>query len=387
MWNLALMTILTALSATPADADQRKSIPEIQTKSTDEITYNPGAEIDRNEEVLFYPTYGKMENDGKIWTLQVRGSVYDPEMDSVKRAVFIEGMRRTLGVEANSPQAAILEQRLRPFLVDHKSGKEITIQIGPTIARLGQSGADGSIATQVRLQADLVPALGQESVARSLNFEVVLPKTDPRRFNGRVQLIGLTGWSVISDIDDTIKISQVADRKEMLANTFLREFRAVPGMADAYRQLAEDGFAFHYVSGSPWQLYKPLADFFLKERFPAGSLHLKNFRLSNPATLLNLFAQEDYKQAAIEPILMAFPLRKFILIGDSGEKDPEIYGALARMYSAQIALVLIRNVNNEKPNGARLQKAFVDVVRERWRLYTNAEEIGPFVTDVTKSKQ
>ena len=38
------------------------------------------------------------------------------------------------------------------------------------------------------------------------------------------------GVSVISDIDDTIKVTEVLDRRRMLYNTFLREFKDVTGM-------------------------------------------------------------------------------------------------------------------------------------------------------------
>ena len=153
---------------------------------------------------------------------------------------------------------------------------------------------------------------------------------DNRRFAGAVQLIGPRGFSVISDIDDTIKITEVGDRRALLANTFLREFREVPGMAALYRRWAKEGVFFHYVSASPWQLYAPLAAFLEAACYPSGSVHLKGFRWAD-TSLLDLFSSaEKTKRQAIEPILALFPHRRFILVGDSGERDPEIYAALAR---------------------------------------------------------
>ena len=77
---------------------------------------------------------------------------------------------------------------------------------------------------------------------------------DERQLGGAVQLLPPRGVSVVSDVDDTIKISQVADHRELLNNTFLRPMEAVPGMPALYRRWAKDGAAFHYVTASPWQL-------------------------------------------------------------------------------------------------------------------------------------
>lgn len=89
---------------------------------------------------------------------------------------------------------------------------------------------------------------------------------DGRVFKGSVQLVSPTGISVVSDIDDTIKETHVLNRHELAANTFLREFRGVPGMADLFRRWAAgDHIVFHYVSGSPWQLYPALSDFLRRD--------------------------------------------------------------------------------------------------------------------------
>jgi phosphatidate phosphatase APP1 len=75
------------------------------------------------------------------------------------------------------------------------------------------------------------------------------------------------GLSIVSDIDDTIKVTHVpAGKKTILRNTFLNEFQAAAGMRDRYQQMIADAGAaadvcFHYVSGSPWQLFDVLSEF------------------------------------------------------------------------------------------------------------------------------
>jgi phosphatidate phosphatase APP1 len=151
---------------------------------------------------------------------------------------------------------------------------------------------------------------------------------------------------VISDIDDTIKITQVRDRRATLRNTFLRPFEPAPGMAEFCQNLARSNHAeFHYVSASPWQLYLPLAEFVRSNGFPSGTFVLKKFRWKD-RSFLSLFADpEKYKSAVIEPLLKRFPNRRFVLIGDSGEL-PEIYAGREEI-SAANRPSLIRDVTDE----------------------------------------
>ncbi len=63
------------------------------------------------------------------------------------------------------------------------------------------------------------------------------------------------GLSVISDIDDTVKISNVVSKRSLLKHTFYSYFKPVEGISDVYQKWNEQKCQFHYVSASPWQLY------------------------------------------------------------------------------------------------------------------------------------
>jgi phosphatidate phosphatase APP1 len=212
--------------------------------------------------------------------------------------------------------------------------------------------------------------------AQAARFQAALPPEEKRAFRGEVFLLEEAGLSVISDIDDTIKVTQVWDRNKMMRNTFARNFDPVPGMAKFYQRLArERGAQFHYISASPWQLYEPLAAFIYDNNFPAGTFSLKTFRWKNK-TALSLFADpEKYKPTVIEPLLKQFPKRSFILIGDSGERDPEVYAALARKYPKQIEGIYIRNVTGEPASAARYQNVFVGLPENLWKIFTRPEEL------------
>jgi phosphatidate phosphatase APP1 len=254
--------------------------------------------------------------------------------------------------------------------VDNERGKKIAVKLGDRTHALDESGANGHFRGMITLAAGDKP--GKD---RWVDFQAILPAGDPRTFRGRVQLLAPTGFTVISDIDDTIKVSQVRDKKALLVNTFLREYQPVFGMPALYQEWARAGAAFYYVSASPWQLYQPLAEFFEKAGYPAGSFEMKDFRWKD-STFFNLLSgPEKYKPLVIEPILKSYPKRKFILVGDSGEKDPEIYGALARRFPQLIIRILIRDVTGEKADAERYAKAFEGVPKERCLIFENPKDI------------
>lgn len=90
-----------------------------------------------------------------------------------------------------------------------------------------------------------------------------------------------------------VKDSCVHDRCELLANTFLKPFQAVAGMARLYQDCYARGGAFHYVSGSPWQLYPPLSEFFEDALLPPGSFDLKDHELGRKSSLEDFDAQSE----------------------------------------------------------------------------------------------
>lgn len=334
--------------------------------------------IKTDEEVVFFPTYGY--RDGDQWIVHTHGWIYEPETDDTVRRASLGALRRALGLDKDQEDTAIFKQRAGLFLVDNERGKRLTIWLGEKTYELKESGADGHFRTELRLTV-------QEAKADKdgwLTFEAVMPQGDERKFRGRALLLGESGLSVVSDIDDTVKVTEVRDKSALLANTFLREFQGVDGMAKLYRGWAESGAVFHYVSASPWQLYGPLSEFFAKDGLPPGTFHLKDFRAKD-STFLNLFASpEETKRKAIVPLLEACPRRKFLLVGDSGEKDPEIYGALAREYPKQVVRVIIRDVTEEDASNERYRIAFDKLPPEKWQVVRNPRDVRPLPPEFFK---
>ncbi|MCK8480883.1 App1 family protein [Psychroserpens algicola] len=195
-----------------------------------------------------------------------------------------------------------------------------------------------------------------------LNFEVAYNDVNIKReiknanrFPGELLIPSPhSDFGVISDIDDTIIHTGVVSTlkwKVLLNSIFKSAESRIPleGAAEFYHQLhrgvsGKNANPIFYVSHSPWNLYRYL-EFFLKQnKFPKGPILLRSFK--------DIFKKKagDLPQKHIEiiNILKTYPKLKFILIGDSGEHDADIYIQVAHEFPSQVAAIYLRSVKHKK---------------------------------------
>lgn len=161
-------------------------------------------------------------------------------------------------------------------------------------------------------------------------------------------------FAVISDIDDTIIQTDATHLIRMARNVFLSNARTrlpFPGVAAFYRALLDgpngnDLNPLFFVSSSPWNLYDLLVDFFALQDIPLGPvLFLRDWGLTENEILpvKNL----EYKKKVIQQLMSFYPKLPFILIGDSGQEDPEIYQSITAEFPDRVLAVYIRNVSHD----------------------------------------
>lgn len=335
--------------------------------------------IKSDEEIVFYPTVATFvgipqEPEGpQSFDIEIHGCIFE----AGKHAIGVKLIRELTGIDESkltTEEARLFQQRAELFAVDHERDKKIPVRIGDQVFQLPASEANGHFQGRIRLDSKAVES-ASGGTFRGLQVTAVLRNGDNREFSGRVHLAPAAPpvVRVISDIDDTIKISQVRDKPALLLNTFCRQFRPAPGMAEMYRVWEESGARFHYVSGSPWQLYPPLAEFIRDHNFPAGSFHMKLFRPTDRSAT-NLFgSQIEYKKGEITALFEKFPRDRFILVGDSGEQDPTIYAGLARENPRQVSRILIRNVTDDSIETFR--ETFTGLPDDLWLVFREPAEI------------
>lgn len=331
------------------------------------------------ERIVMFPTFGHRSADGRAWKIEIWGAVFEPAPNNLRRRMLIKVLQRLMKVESEQLDTPTFRKRSELFLISTERGKRMAVQTG-SLSQMVQrpSKRNGHFRGSLLLDDAQILKLSQAGCVEDnwLKFDVAMPGAGKRLFAGQAQLIPETGISVISDIDDTIKDTEVTDQRKLLRNTFLNDFRAVDGMADVYRQWRQAGAAFHYVSSSPWQLVESLSELLTDHQFPMGSLHLRSIRLRDPSVLQLFVARRYSKRRVIRSILRMFPQRSFVLVGDSGEKDAEIYGAMARRFPHQVKQILIRRVGGIEHSRDRTSKAFKGVASSTWRFFDEPAELA-----------
>lgn len=184
----------------------------------------------------------------------------------------------------------------------------------------------------------------------------------------RVQIVDRARFGVISDLDDTVIQSDVTSLPRMLSTVLTGNARTrspFAGVGALYRALTREDHErnpIFYVSSSPWNFFDLLWQFLDYRRIPLGPLFLRNWG----ADLLK--GHGGYKHGVIEHIFQKFPDLPFVLVGDSGEKDPEIYTEIVRKHPGRVLAVYIRDVTEAHRDEGVLKlreeakKAGVDLV-------------------------
>ncbi|CAF2687553.1 unnamed protein product [Rotaria sp. Silwood2] len=265
------------------------------------------------EEMILFPNTGFQRKDGN-WRL----NVYGWRFKRSSRNKFLGESSSTLG-ERIARLLATPEQivyfndtfqrdRLKPFMVKGKKDEEILIIIGKNNNFTTKTDSDGQFRTSfIMSDVDVQKLKSTSKKDQVITYKAVGDNAD--LWEGKIHLLQRYGLSIISDIDDTIKISEVLDKIRLAANTFIHSFRVV------------EDTRMHKIN------------------------HLRYFIFNS--------------------------LRKLVLIGDSGEQDPEIYAFVARKYPKRIHKIFIRAVKGETKNDKRFLKAFKDVPREKWLIFTD----------------
>jgi phosphatidate phosphatase APP1 len=165
-------------------------------------------------------------------------------------------------------------------------------------------------------------------------------------------------YGIISDIDDTILQTDVTSllKIRMLYLTFLKNAfnRNVFKEAKAFYNALQKGAngeaknPIFYVSNGPWNLYDFLVDFLKINGLPKGPILLRDFGIPRQRVPRNY---QGHKKESIKKIMNTYPDLPFVLIGDSGEKDTDVYLALAKEFPGRVKSIYIRDV--ESPRRAK----------------------------------
>jgi len=235
-------------------------------------------------------------------------------------------------------------QSWRRFESDEVAGAVVVAETG-TIAAAATTDAEGYFTFELVSPSELRPEKGWLPVSlKLLAHEAVTAQGWVLLPDERAQ------FAVISDLDDTVLVSEVTRRWRMMRHVvFGTAHTRLPfnGVAAFYGALQEGVNAsgpnpIFYVSGSPWNLYELLVEFLDVRLIPLGPLLLRDFGIDAEKFIHE--ATDSHKGRHIAELLAAYPRLPFLLIGDSGERDPEIYTEAVRQCPGRVGAIYIRKI-------------------------------------------
>ena len=216
-------------------------------------------------------------------------------------------------------------------------------------------------------EATLVPAtpLALERVWHVVEVELLEPTQPEGTVRATIPVLvppRTATFLVVSDIDDTVVQTDVTQMVRMARNILFGSARTrmpFPGVAAFYRALmgGKGGDANNpvfYISSSPWNLHDLLAELFELRGIPIGPILLRDWGISAEELLPTKHA--GHKLEAIRKVLDSYPAMPAILIGDSGQEDPEIYAQVIREHPGRVLAAYIRNVGRDETRAGAIRE-------------------------------
>jgi phosphatidate phosphatase APP1 len=154
-------------------------------------------------------------------------------------------------------------------------------------------------------------------------------------------------FGIISDIDDTVMVTALPRPLLAAWNTFvLDEYArmAVPGMAVLYERLvnAHANAPVFYLSTGAWNVAPTLTRFLSRHLYPAGPLLLTSW---GPTVDRWFRSGREHKRATLVRLANEFPNIRWLLVGDDGQHDEELYAQFASSHPEHVVAVAIRHLS------------------------------------------
>ena len=222
----------------------------------------------------------------------------------------------------------------RSFATAQVAGAELEVHVGD---RTHHVVTDRGGYIDAVLESDLPPGW----------HDVVLATADGRTATAPVQVIGPeTRYGIVSDIDDTVMVTRLPRPFVAAWNVLMRHENArepVPGMARLYAELRAGGAEVPvvYLSTGAWNAAPTIARFLRRKRYPAGPLLLTDWGPTNSGWFRSGPA---HKVAQLRRLFTELPDVQWVLVGDDGQRDPQIYAGAAQHFTDHVRAILIRQL-------------------------------------------
>ncbi len=145
---------------------------------------------------------------------------------------------------------------------------------------------------------------------------------------------------IVSDVDDTIKMTDVLGKKRTIVFNGLFREKAFAGMSELYNKMMNEDTSIYYVSGSPKVIRMRVSEFLEENDFPQQHNLLLKDSMSDDTY--------EYKTTTIKKLIKELNPDRLILIGDDTEYDPQVYEHIKAEYPELSSTIYIRAVSNRE---------------------------------------
>jgi phosphatidate phosphatase APP1 len=311
---------MTEASAFLPDRPARRHPAAVVEDATNEIVRRVLCRVGWREGVLPYLGYGAA-----------------PGVDGLHGdAGWVRVLARVLMTRHRGPGRPIPDRRgWRAFVTAHAAGASVGVELG---GRRHDVTADRAGVVDVVVPASLAP--GRHPV------RLVVGAGPP--VEGAVLVYGEEATTgLVSDVDDTVMVTYLP--RPLLAgwNTFvLRETarRRVPGMPDLYTAIlrADPGAPVVYLSTGAWNAAPVLSRFLRRHGYPEGPLLLTDWGPTNTGWFRS---GREHKDRQLRRLAAEFPGLRWVLVGDDGQHDPDIYGRFAAEHPGRVIVIALRQLS------------------------------------------
>ncbi|MEU2198517.1 phosphatase domain-containing protein [Isoptericola sp. NPDC019482] len=240
---------------------------------------------------------------------------------------------------------------LRSYLTLPAPGEPMRVAVGDTLVDVVTDRA-GYVDVEVPLPDDApLPAGRHDATVTALRAgAATAPTVAP------VVVVGDdAAFGVVSDIDDTAMVTAVPRPFVAAWNTFVTRAsarRPVPGMPELYRRLAAEhpDAPFVYLSNGAWNTAGTLARFLDRHGFPPGPLLLTDW---GPTQTGWFRSGPRHKGESLDRLMVTFPRVRWLLIGDAGQLDEDVYVRASARWPGRVVAIAIRQVDGARPRASR----------------------------------
>ncbi len=192
--------------------------------------------------------------------------------------------------------------------------------------------------------------------------------------NATAYLVPPKGVTIVSDIDDILRVTKIYKPKEGLLNTFARPFSAWLDMPSVYSNWSSSSLTslhFHYLTTTPEQGTRPYMDFIFRT-YPAGSFDTRPLNFSNVKETVEI------RRYLLDKLFQTFPERKFVLVADTSNSDiMKAYPAMYKDYPGRVSCILLRNTTatDAEDKLPYNTKGFKDIPQENYMFFNVPEDL------------